>query len=134
MSRSEPAGDPAASFDAWIAEEFAAAGRFTALVVLVAIGELSVTPLRSTWFHVIGAELDWAGVAELLDGAGATGTARVFAPRTDPRPAGRSPTPRRAPRSCELGERIVEDRTVLNAEHFFDRRGRRLRVEEVPAQ
>ena len=102
--------------------------------MLVAIGELSVTPLRSTWFHVIGAELDWAGVAELLDGGGADWDGALFAPRTD---RGRRAARRRRgarSRSRDLGERIVEDRTVLNAEHFFDRRGRRMRIEEVPAQ
>ncbi len=133
MSRSEPAGDPAASFDAWIAKAFAERGAFTALVVLVAIGELSVEPLRSTWFHVVGADLDWAGVAELLSGAGGWDGA-VFAPRTDPRLGGPLADAAARAEVIELGQRIVEDRTVLNAEHFFDRRGRRLRIEEVPAQ
>ncbi len=33
-----------------------------------------------------------------------------------------------------LGERVIADRSLLNAEHFFDRRGRRLRIDEVQAQ
>ena len=102
--------------------------------MLVAIGELSVTPLRSTWFHVIGAELDWAGVAELLERRRRDWDGAVFAPRTDPRLGGPLADAAARAEVIELGERIVEDRTVLNAEHFFDRRGRRLRIEEVPAQ
>ena len=86
----------------------------------MAIGELSVTPLRSTWFHVIGDELDWAEVAALLDGGGADWDGALFAPRTD--------TDRRA----AAGRRCAASRCgprragrggppVLNAEHFFDR-------------
>jgi hypothetical protein len=131
LSRSDPEGPP--SFDGWIAEEFARSGPFTALVVLVAIGELSVTPLRSSWFHVIGSELDWTEVVGLLDSGGEDWDGALFAPRTD-REGG--PFPDAAARLAvrDLGERVVEDRAVLNEEHFFDRRGRRMKVEEVPAQ
>ena len=134
MSRSEPPGDAAASFDAWIADAFAETGAFTALVVLVAIGDLTVKPLRSTWFHVIGTDLDWAGVAELLSGAGGGWDGAVFAPRTDPRLGGPLADAAARAEVLDLGQRIVEDRTVLNAENFFDRLGRRLKIEEVPAQ
>jgi hypothetical protein len=120
------------TFDAWAAQELARSGGFTALVVLVAIGDLSVTPLRSTWFHVVGHGFGWADVAGLLDGGGADWDGALFAPRTD-RAGG--PLPDAAARVAlrELGERVLADRTVLNGEHFFDRLGRRMKVEEVPA-
>jgi hypothetical protein len=131
LSRSEP--ERPSSFDAWIAGEFDAAGPFTVLVVLVAIGELSVTPLRSSWFHVIGRELDWPEVARLLDAAGPDWDAALFAPRTD---AAGGPLGEAAARIAVkgLGEAILADRSRINAEHFFDRRGRRMKIEEVPAQ
>jgi hypothetical protein len=125
LSRSEPL-----TFDAWVAAEFGS-GPFTALVVLMSIGELSVTPLRSTWFHVVGDELDWPDVRALLDGGGRDWDGALFAPRT----GDLGPLTDAAARIAleDLGERIIEDRTVLNAEHFFDRKGRRMRVEEAPA-
>ena len=122
------------TFDAWIAEEFAATGGFTALVVLVGIGELSVTPLRSTWFHVIGDELDWPAVARLLRRRRRRLGRRALRAAHRPTPAGRCPTPRRGIALRDLGQAVIEDRTVLNAEHFFDRHGRRMQIEEVPAQ
>ena len=128
MSRSEPL-----TFDAWIADELARTGGFTALVVLVGIGEVSVTPLRSTWFHVVGSELTWDGVAGLLDGAGVDWDGALFAPRTD-RAGGPLSDPLARIELRDLGDGIIADRSLLNAEHFFDRQGRRMRVEEVPLQ
>ena len=88
-----------------------------------AIGELSVTPLRSTWFHVIGAELDWAGVARLLDGGGGDWDGALFAPRTDRARRAARRRGRAARSSGTSASRSSADRTVLNAEHFFDRPG-----------
>lgn len=132
MSRSEP-GQELLTFDGWVAEEFGRTGGFTALVVLVGIGELTVTPLRSTWFHVVGRDLDWEAVARLLDGAGVAWDGAVFAPRTDRLTGGPLPDAVARLQIRELGTEIVTDRSVLNAEHFFDRLGRRMKVEEVPA-
>jgi hypothetical protein len=132
LSRSET-GHATLSFDAWVAAEFARTDGFTALVVVVAIGDLSVTPLRSTWFHVIGDELDWPQVAAMLNSGGSDWNGVVFSSRTDPA-GGPLPDPLARIELRELGERLVADRSLLNAEHFFDRRGRRLRIDEVPAQ
>ena len=126
MSRSE------SSFDAWLAGEFARTGGFTALVVLVAIGELTVTPLRSTWFHVIGDATGWTEIVELLSSAGPWDGA-LFAPRTG-RDGGPLTDAAARIELRDLGDRVIADRTVLNEAHFFDRQGRRMRVDEVPAQ
>ena len=58
-------------FDRWITAEFAERGAFTAFAVLVQIGETSVTPLCSTYFNVIGEEIDWGEITVLFAGAGA---------------------------------------------------------------
>lgn len=121
------------SFDAWLDAELAATESFTVLVVLVEIGEISVTPLRSTWFHVIGPDTRWSQVRKLMDGSGAAWDGALFAPRRDDEGGPLlDPIARIALR--DLSDRVIADRSVLNEEHFFDRRGRRMRVEEVTVQ
>lgn len=121
------------SFDAWLDAELAETGEFTALVVLVAIGDLSVTPLRSTWFHVIGPDTRWSQVRKLMDGSGAAWDGALFAPRTHD-DGGPLPDPLARIALRDLSDAVIADRSMLNREHFFDRKGRRMRVEEVPAQ
>ncbi len=122
------------TFDAWLADEFARErDGFTALVVLVGIGELSVTPLRSTWFHVIGPDTGWPQVAAMMNGSGAAWDGVLFAARTDDA-GGPLPDPRARVELRALSDRVIADRGVLNEEHFFDREGRRIRVDEVPVQ
>ena len=58
-------------FDRWITAEYAERGAFTAFAVLVRIGRTSVTPLCSTYFNVIGDEIDWDEIIVLFAGAGA---------------------------------------------------------------
>ena len=132
MSTSEPGAAPS-GFDAWVAVELGRQGPFTALVVLVGIGPLTVTPLASTWLHVVGRELDWRGVAELLDGARVAWDGAVFGPR---RGLDGGPLPDAAARITlrDFGSELIADRSRINGEHFFDRRGRRMKVEEVTAQ
>src|SRR6202521_3470190 len=61
---------PLSDFDRWLAAEFALTGAFTALAVLVEIAENNVTPLCSTYFNVIGDEIDWSEITVLFAGAG----------------------------------------------------------------
>lgn len=133
MSRSKPDTDRPNRFDDWLREEFRRTDGFTALVVLVAISDLSITPLRSTYFHVIGDEIDWSGVSGLLAGSGIAWDGALFSSRSAV-PAG-GPVQDVVARHelQELTERLMADRLVLNKNHFFDRRGRRLKVEEVAA-
>ena len=131
MSKSE-AGRPA-HFDDWIVQEFRTTGGFTALVVLVSIGELSVMPLRSTYFHVIGDEVAWADIAALFAGAGAWDGA-MFATCTDKNGDGPVEDIVARHELQELAERLRANRLVLNENHFFDRWGRRLRIDEVMLQ
>ena len=78
--RSEPACD----FDHWIVREFADSGEFTALVVLVEIAEAKVTPLCSTYFNVIGDEVEWSDMTVLFAGSGADWHGAAFFPDDGP--------------------------------------------------
>lgn len=128
-----PESTRALTFDGWVADEFARSGGFTALVILVAIGNLSVTPQKSTYFHVIGDEIDWLQVEALLTGSGVAWDGVVFSslsaedggPVTDD-------TARAELRLLE--QRIVADRMTINDAHFFDGLGRRMQIEEAQPQ
>ena len=129
MSTSEGAPE----FNDWIVSEFAERGAFTALVVLVEVGERSVTPLASTYLNVIGAEIDWPEILALFAGAGVQWDGASFFPVTTP-DGGLMDD-----QSARIGLRAIEarvkaERLALNEGFFFDRQGRRIMVEEVSAQ
>src|SRR6266581_1829673 len=95
----------------WIAEEFERSGEFTTLVVLVAIDESKVTPLCSTYFNVIGGEIDWAEITVLFAGAGQEWSGASFFPVTMPG-GGPLDNPTARLRLRELEARLDEDRLV----------------------
>ena len=132
MSTSE-ASERATDFDRWIVGEFAETGAFTALVVLVQIGATKVAPLCSSYFNVIGDEVDWGEVTVLFAGAGADWDGASFFPVTAPH-GGPVDNPTARLRLRELEARLDEDRLVLNQGHFFDKWGRRMKIEEVQVQ
>ncbi|MCZ0735474.1 hypothetical protein [Phreatobacter sp. AB_2022a] len=127
MSTSEPVRT---DFDRWLRGEFAGRGEFTALVVLVAITETKVSPLCSTYFNVIGAEVDWPEITMLLAGSGQAWQGAAFFPEVAA-DGGALDNPTARLRLRLLEERLGQDRLVLNEGHFFDQWGRRLQVEEV---
>jgi len=120
-------------FDRWIVEEFEGRGEFTALVMLVGIDGTKVTPLCSTYFNVIGTEIDWAEITVLFADSGQDWSGASFFSMTglDGRPLD-NPTVRL--KLKELEARLDEDRLVLNEGRFFDKSGRRLKIEEVQVQ
>ena len=134
MSKSEAGSHRHLTFDGWIRDEFRQTGGFTALVILVGIGELSVTPLRSTYFHVIGDEIGWAETAELLAGAGVDWDGVLFSAIHDEKDGGPVADILARGALSDLALRLEEDRLLLNRNHFFDGWGRRMQVEEVSAQ
>jgi hypothetical protein len=117
-------------FERWIAEEFARTGDLTALVVLVAIDDPQVMPLCSTYFNVVGDEVDWAEITVLFAGSGQDWHGVAFFPATA---TGGGPldNPSARTRLRALEARLDEDRLVLNEGRFFDRWGRALKIEEV---
>jgi len=123
---------PATDFDRWIADEFAETGAFTALVILVEIAEPAVAPLCSTYFNVIGDEIDWGEITLLFAGSGRDWSGACFFPVAGSDGPVDNPTARL--RLRELETRVDENKLVLNEGHFFDKWGRRLKIEEMQAQ
>jgi len=125
--------DAGEEFNDWIVSEFNERGAFTALVVLVEIGERSVTPLASTYLNVIGKEVDWLQIQALFAGAGVRWDGASFYPATAPQggPLGNAAA-REQLRDVE--QRVKAERLALNEGFFFDRHGRRMMVEEAEPQ
>jgi hypothetical protein len=117
-------------FDQWIAAEFASIGPFTALAVLVEIADSQVMPLCSTYFNVIGNEVDWGEITVLFAGSGHQWDGAAFFPQASPG-GGPLDNPNARLQLRHLEERVDEDRLVLNDGHFFDKWGRRMKVEKV---
>ena len=132
MSISDPRAGTT-DFDDWIAAEFAERGAFTVLVILVEIGETKVTPLCSTYFSVIGDEVDWTEIGILFAGSGVDWEGASFFPVTTSA-GGPLDNPTARLKLRQLEARLDDDRLVLNEGHFFDKWGRRMKVEEIPLQ
>ena len=129
MSISDATND----FERWLREEFRQEGSFTALVVLVSIAGPKVLPLCSTYFSVIGDEIDWGEITVLFAGSGHAWQGASFFPvRNSAGEPLDNPSARLKLR--ELEARIDEDRLVLGEGNFFDQWGRRMRIEEEPLQ
>lgn len=125
--------DVQTDFDVWIAEEFAQTGEFTVLVVLVAITEIKVHPLCSTYMNVIGSDIDWGEITVMFAGSGQDWHGAAFFPVTAPH-GGPLDNPAARLQLRDLEQRLDEDRLVLNQGHFFDKWGRRMKIEEVEQQ
>lgn len=117
-------------FDRWIVAEFAESGAFTAFVVLVEISGSKVDLLCSTYFNIIGSDIDWAQLTVLLAGAGQHWNGVAFFPHADP-DGGLLDDASARMRLRELETRLGDDRLVINEGHFFDEWGRRMVIEEV---
>jgi len=117
-------------FETWIVREYAATGAFTALVVLVEIAGTSVTPLCSTYFNVVGDEIDWNDIVIMFAGSGADWHGASFFPVVATH-GGPLDNPTARVKLRELESRLDSDKLVLNEGHFFDKWGRRMRIDEV---
>ncbi len=115
-------------FSAWLTSMVREHGEFTALVVLMDIGERSLTPLCSTYFHIIGDEVTWDEITTMFAGSGQPWKGAAFFP-TKARNGGPIDNPTARLRLKELEERVMADRMILNDGHFFDTLGRRIEVQ-----
>jgi hypothetical protein len=115
-------------FDDWLVETFAHAGSFTMLIVLVEIGEKTVSPLASSYLHVIGDETRWTGIVELLSGAAVPWNGAAFF-RADRAGLVDDETARK--RLASLARHLEKDRSLLTHSEFFNAQGLRLKIEEA---
>jgi len=120
-------------FDDWLHASYTRNGPFTVFVVLVEITETMVSPLCSTYFHVIGTEIDWSDMTLLLAGSGREWQGAVFF--ADPG-GGKGPLDNVTARIKlqALEEALDKDRLHINKGEFFDAWGRRMKVEEITRQ
>jgi hypothetical protein len=119
-------------FDHWLENQFVTSGPFTALIILVKIEGTKLRPLGSSYATVIGSELRWLDMRNLLDRSKLpwNGTAMfpVFLDGGGPLGDG---TARQ--RLVELQNRVIADHAVINDGYFFDREGRMMRLEAIDA-
>jgi len=116
-------------FDAWVKAAFAETGAFTALIVLVEITDADAKPVASTFLHVIGDEVAWRELRKLFASApGAWDGAAFFTATSSDGGPIEDPLARIELRRVE--QMIDDDRLALNEGAFFDRRGRRMRIDE----
>lgn len=117
-------------FDDWLNATFALQGPFTAFIVLVEISGTQVTPLASTYVHVIGTEIDWSDLTVLLAGSGREWQGAVFFAEQDGVNGPLNAVKARL-RLKDLETQIDTDRLHINSGQFFDTWGRRMKIEAV---
>jgi hypothetical protein len=117
-------------FELWLGAQIAETGPFTIFIVLVRIAGESVTPLRSSYAHMIGAEMAWHDMRTLLDSAGTPWDGVAFFVGLD-HDGGPLPDKAAATRLKDVEAELRADPLALNRGLFFDREGRHMRVDEV---
>jgi hypothetical protein len=117
-------------FEHWLAAQFADTGPFTAFIMLVGIGGHQVTPLKSSYAHMIGDDMPWPGMRALLDGARAPwdGVAFFVGLAHD---GGPLPDAVAAAKLKLVEADVKADPLALNRGLFFDREGRHLKIDQV---
>lgn len=117
-------------FEQWLQAQFADTGPFTIFIVLVRIAGDEVVPLKSSYAHLIGDDMDWRSMKGLLDRASTAWDGAAFFVGLG---HGGGPLPDVAARR-KLGEveaDVKADPLTLNRGRFFDAEGRHLRIDEV---
>jgi hypothetical protein len=115
-------------FDDWLMATFARVGSFTMLIVLVEIGETSISLLASSYLHIIGDETRWADMVELLSASGARWNGAAFF--QGDRNGLIDDTSARQ-RLLSLTRHLEEDRSILKHAEFFNPQGLRMKIEAM---
>ena len=117
-------------FDDWLKTMVRRHGEFSVLVILAQIGARSVTPLCSTYVHVVGDDVSWDDMSVMFAGSGQSWDGAVFFP-TKGRNGGPIDNPTARLRLAELEAKVTANRMVLNDGEFFDTLGRRIKIEPM---
>lgn len=117
-------------FELWLTAQFAETGAFTIFIVLVQIGDKSVTPVKSTFAQMIGDDMKWDDMGKLLDGARVRwdGVGFFVGLSTS---GGPLPDSLARTKLKEVEARVMADPLALNTGRFFDRLGRHMQVDET---
>lgn len=120
----------ATDFDDWLVETFARVGSFTMLIVLVEIGDTSISLLASSYLHVVGDETRWTDMVDLLAASGAAWSGAAFF-QGDKGGLIDDATARQ--RLLALTRHLEKDRSILIHGELFNVQGLRMKVEEIGA-
>ncbi len=115
-------------FDDWLVQTFAKVGSFTMLIVLVEIGETTVSLLASSYLHVIGDETRWADMKQLLAAAGVGWSGAVFFQGDA---GGLIDDATAKQRLSSLVRHLQGDRSILRHGEFFNPQGLRMKIAEI---
>lgn len=117
-------------FEHWLAAQFADTGAFTIFIVLVRIGGDDVTAVKSSYAHLIGDEMTWREMRDLLDSARTQWDGVAFFVGLG-HAGGPLPDTVAARKLKEVEADVKADPLSLNRGLFFDRQGRHLKIDEV---
>lgn len=117
-------------FEQWLSVQFAGSGPFTMFIVLIRIAGDAVVPLKSSYAHLIGDDMSWRDMQDLLDGAAVAWDGVAFFVGLG-HAGGPLPDAVAARKLGEVEADVKADPLALNRGRFFDREGRHLRIDEV---
>jgi hypothetical protein len=117
-------------FDDWLVGIFARIASFTMLIVLVEIGETSISLVASSYLHIIGDETRWADMVDLLAASGADWNGAAFF-QGDRGGLVDDATARQ--RLLSLTRHLATDRSILKHGEFFNPQGLRMKIDEIAA-
>ncbi len=119
------------AFERWLLETFKREGPFTLFLVLFEDAPQTIVPVASSYLHVMGTELRWDEMVELLGGSGTDWhSVAVFAAKDAP--GGPLPDVAARQRLASLQQAVIRDRLTVHKGELFDRQGRRLELQELP--
>ncbi|TAJ27077.1 MAG: hypothetical protein EPO67_17765 [Reyranella sp.] len=119
-------------FEHWLAAQFADTGPFTVFIVLVRMSDSDAIPLKSSYAHLIGDEMTWREMRELLDSARTPWDSVAFFVGLG-HAGGPLPDEAAARKLKEVEADVKADPLAFNRGMFFDREGRHLRIDEATA-
>jgi hypothetical protein len=118
------------AFDRWFDETLEREGLFTLFLIVMLQQATTIVPQRSTFLHVIGPDVSWSQLADLIGDEPAWDCVAIFAARA---PAG-GPLPDETARQRlqTLDAAVLCDRLTVRRGELFDRHGRRLDLALAP--